>query len=85
MKIMEEDGRPLSTIWVEMFTEDPFKAMKLAIDAQPKQHIHDGEIDHNMNTPAIPSDVLREAFKTRRVIEGRSNVVAIEDRRDDKV
>lgn len=37
IKIMEADGRPLSTIWLEMFQEDPFKAMGLAIQLQPKE------------------------------------------------
>ena len=37
IKIMDESGRPLSTIWQEMFKEDPFQAMRLAIQAMPKE------------------------------------------------
>ena len=36
-KIMEESGKPLSTIWRQLFEEDPFQAMRLAIQAMPKE------------------------------------------------
>ena len=37
IKIMEADGRPLSTIWVELFNDDPANAMRLAISMMPKE------------------------------------------------
>ncbi len=37
LRMMADDGRPLSTVWLEMFEQDPFRAMQLAIAAQPKQ------------------------------------------------
>ena len=36
-KSMEEDGRPLSTIWLELFRDDPVNAMRLAISCHPKE------------------------------------------------
>jgi hypothetical protein len=62
LMIMEEDGRPLSTIWVEMFEEDPFKAMQLMIAAHPKemQMNIDGSI--TMDTTTMTPDLIREVF-----------------------
>ena len=37
LKIMEAQGRPLSTIWVELFEEDKATAMRLAIQLLPKE------------------------------------------------
>ncbi len=36
-KILEGKGKPLSSIWVAMFEDDPVQAMKLAIATMPKE------------------------------------------------
>ena len=37
MKIMEERGKPISTIWLDLFENDPLNAMRLAISMMPKE------------------------------------------------
>jgi len=37
LKIMKESGRPISTIWIELFNDDPATAMRLAISTMPKE------------------------------------------------
>ena len=37
LKIMEDSGRPLSTVWKELFEDDPATAMRLAISTLPKE------------------------------------------------
>lgn len=37
MMILEERKRPLSTIWVNLFEDDPATAMRLAISILPKE------------------------------------------------
>lgn len=37
LKIMEESGKPLSTIWTRLFDDDPATAMRLAISTLPKE------------------------------------------------
>jgi len=66
IKIMEQAGRPLSTIWVEMFDEDKFNAMRLAISLLPKEldiELSEAPVDSTMITP----ELLRDAFNYRRL------------------
>jgi hypothetical protein len=37
LRQLEEAGRPLSTIWKELFEDDPATAMRLAISTMPKE------------------------------------------------
>jgi len=64
-KIMEADGRPLSTIWLELFQNDPANAMRLAIQMLPKEvemEVTEAMVDSTMITP----EILRQAFEYKR-------------------
>jgi len=37
LKIMENSGKPISTVWTDMFEQDPVNAMRLAISLLPKE------------------------------------------------
>jgi len=50
LKIMEDRGEPISTVWDNLFTSDPATAMRLAISLLPKEHNIDSTISHDMNT-----------------------------------
>lgn len=55
MLMMEEAGKPLSTIWLELFADDPVNAMRLAISLLPK------EIQADVNVNAIEDFVTGRA------------------------
>lgn len=65
IKAMEQDGRPLSTIWLEMFEEDKFAAMRLAIQMMPK------ELDVT-TTELSPEDWLELMAESRDVGQSES-------------
>ena len=60
---MEESGKPLSTIWLQMFEEDPFNAMRLAIQCHPKEMMVGGEIEHSHR--AMTDDDLRVVHEVK--------------------
>lgn len=37
LKLMEEAGKPISTVWLDLFADDPATAMRLAISLLPKE------------------------------------------------
>jgi hypothetical protein len=62
---MEQDGRPLSTIWLEMFAEKPLEAMKLAIATLPKE-VNLEVAERPTDTTQINDGVMRDVFAYRR-------------------
>lgn len=67
LKMMAEEDRPISTIWKEMFEDDPFKAMHLAIQAMPKNVDIDINETVTHNTNQMSPELLREVINLRRL------------------
>ena len=70
--LMEENGKPLSQVWVELFEDDPATAMRLAISLMPKEldittvdltpedwleAMHDRKSESTNATPSLPRPV----------------------------
>lgn len=66
-KAMADNGRPISTIWIEMFEQDPFNAMRLAIAAHPKEMQVDIEQTVTLDTTQMTPDVLQQVINERRL------------------
>jgi hypothetical protein len=72
LKAEHEKGRPMSTIWAELFEEDKFKAMDMIIRLMPKELLIEQSTEHvvSFDMTGIPPDLLREAFAAHREPEG---------------
>ncbi len=66
LKIMEESGRPLSTIILEMIEQDPFKAFDLLIKLHPKEMQLAIDQTVTINANEVTPDLMREAILARR-------------------
>lgn len=68
---MADSGRPLSTIWMELFDNEPAKAIQLAIAAHPKEMDITQDVSHSVaiDLAGMSADLLQEAMNARRALE----------------
>jgi hypothetical protein len=65
LMIMEQGGRPLSTIWVELFSDDPIAAMRLAISLLPKE-VEVDVAEVTVDSTVVTDDALQAIFEFKR-------------------
>lgn len=68
LKLLEENGKPLSQVWVELFEDDPATAMRLAISLMPK------ELDIT-TTDLTPEQWLEAMYEHKSESTGAANTV----------
>lgn len=66
----EEKGRPVSTIWRELFEEDKIQAMKLLLTMVPKDINIEADVTHNALPELSETDKMRLA-ELRRDLDER--------------
>ncbi len=64
----EQKGKPVSTIWKEIYEADPIKFMQLAIQCQPKDVEIDANVSNtiNVNTNQIADEVYQTIVEQER-------------------
>jgi hypothetical protein len=62
--ILEDKGKPISTVWVELFEKDPGTALRLGSALEPRPGI-DLEIPENLSVGETAAHILQAAVSGR--------------------
>ena len=67
-KHQHERGRPMSDIWAELFEEDKFRAMDLAMKCIPKELLIQADINHaaKIDLQQLTPEQVQEAIRVKR-------------------
>ena len=74
LALLEEKGKPISTIWIELFEDDPATAMRLAISTLPKEI--DATVEHSErpDSAIISGDDWKLVDEARKLLSASNTI-----------